>query len=199
VRERGRPRAEWAAAFAAAAHDDAVAHEVAPQLLLDHGDRRVGKGDVENAAAHGAHEVIVRLGASIENDLAAVGRSETDLSALDHAGRDAVQRGQSELRQLVGDRLMQLEVGRVPELAQRGVNELHVEAGHKLNGSLIREGLVDELLVYLAPMLIGPGREMAALAPLDRLVSASEFEFHDMCRIGADIRILARPPGRAEF
>jgi len=85
------------------------------------------------------------------------------------------------------------------ELAQRGVNELHVEAGHKLNGSLIREGLVDELLVYLAPMLIGPGREMAALAPLDRLVSASEFEFHDMCRIGADIRILARPPGRAEF
>ena len=48
------------------------------------------------------------------------------------------------------------------------VNELHVEAGHKLNGSLLREGLVDELLVYLAPKLIGAGREMATFGPLSR-------------------------------
>ena len=52
------------------------------------------------------------------------------------------------------------------DLARRGVNELHVEAGHKLNGSLLREDLVDELLVYLAPKLIGLGREMAAFGPL---------------------------------
>ena len=52
------------------------------------------------------------------------------------------------------------------DLAQRGVNELHVEAGHKLNASLLREGLVDELLVYLAPKLLGIGREMAAFGPL---------------------------------
>ncbi len=37
------------------------------------------------------------------------------------------------------------------DLAQRGVNELHVEAGHRLNGSFVREGLVDEYLVYMAP------------------------------------------------
>ncbi|MBY4612066.1 RibD family protein, partial [Rhizobium sp. 9T] len=48
------------------------------------------------------------------------------------------------------------------DLAARGVNELHVEAGHKLNGSLIREGCVDELLVYLAPKLIGSGLDMAS-------------------------------------
>ena len=44
------------------------------------------------------------------------------------------------------------------DLAARGINELHVEAGHKLNGSLLRAGLVDELLVYLAPKLLGAGR-----------------------------------------
>jgi hypothetical protein len=44
------------------------------------------------------------------------------------------------------------------DLARREINELHVEAGHKLNGSFIREGLVDEFLVYLAPQLLGPAK-----------------------------------------
>jgi len=85
------------------------------------------------------------------------------------------------------------------DLAQRGVNELHVEAGHKLNASLLREGLVDELLVYLAPKLLGLGREMAAFGPLSTLAEALQFEFTQVDRIGADLRILARPPGRAHF
>ncbi|MCU0921266.1 MAG: bifunctional diaminohydroxyphosphoribosylaminopyrimidine deaminase/5-amino-6-(5-phosphoribosylamino)uracil reductase RibD [Burkholderiaceae bacterium] len=85
------------------------------------------------------------------------------------------------------------------DLAQRGVNELHVEAGHKLNGSLLREGLVDELLVYLAPKLVGIGREMAAFGPLSTLAEALQFEFTQVDRIGSDLRILARPPGRADF
>jgi len=85
------------------------------------------------------------------------------------------------------------------DLAQRGVNELHVEAGHKLNASLLREGLVDELLVYLAPKLLGIGREMAAFGPLSTLADALDFEFTQVDRIGADLRILARPPGRAHF
>ena len=84
-------------------------------------------------------------------------------------------------------------------LAQRGVNELHVEAGHKLNASLLREGLVDELLVYLAPKLLGIGREMAAFGPLSTLAEALQFEFTQVDRIGADLRIMARPPGRAQF
>jgi diaminohydroxyphosphoribosylaminopyrimidine deaminase/5-amino-6-(5-phosphoribosylamino)uracil reductase len=85
------------------------------------------------------------------------------------------------------------------DLAQRGVNELHVEAGHKLNASLLRERLVDELLIYLAPKLLGIGREMAAFGPLSTLADALEFEFTQVDRIGGDLRILARPPGRADF
>jgi len=85
------------------------------------------------------------------------------------------------------------------DLAQRGANELHVEAGHKLNASLLRAGLVDELLVYLAPKLLGRGREMAAFGPLQSLAEAMPLAFTDIERIGDDLRILARPPGRAGF
>jgi diaminohydroxyphosphoribosylaminopyrimidine deaminase/5-amino-6-(5-phosphoribosylamino)uracil reductase len=85
------------------------------------------------------------------------------------------------------------------ELARRGVNELHVEAGHQLNASLLREGLVDELLVYLAPKLIGIGREMAALGPLTRLADAISLHFTAVDRIGDDLRIVARLPGRDAF
>ena len=83
------------------------------------------------------------------------------------------------------------------DLAARGINELHVEAGHKLNGSLLRAGLVDELLVYLAPKLLGAGREMAAFGPLGTLAEALAFEFTQLDRVGADLRILARSPGSA--
>ena len=78
------------------------------------------------------------------------------------------------------------------ELGRRGVNELHVEAGAKLNGSLIREGCVDELLLYLAPMLLGEARGMFALAPPDDLAHARRLTLHDVERIGPDVRILAR-------
>jgi diaminohydroxyphosphoribosylaminopyrimidine deaminase/5-amino-6-(5-phosphoribosylamino)uracil reductase len=78
------------------------------------------------------------------------------------------------------------------DLAQRGVNELHVEAGHKLNGSLLRAGLVDELLVYMAPLLIGQGRGMSNLGPLSNLQEALALDFHEVTQIGLDLRILAR-------
>ncbi len=79
------------------------------------------------------------------------------------------------------------------DLATRGINELHVEAGHKLNASLLRAGLVDELLVYLAPRLLGLGREMAAFGPLESLADSLDFEFTDVARIGDDLRLMARP------
>jgi diaminohydroxyphosphoribosylaminopyrimidine deaminase / 5-amino-6-(5-phosphoribosylamino)uracil reductase len=85
------------------------------------------------------------------------------------------------------------------DLAQRGVNELHVEAGHKLNGSLIREGLVDELLVYLAPKLIGQGRDMASFGPLTELAQALPLEFVSSDTVGPDLRIVARVAGRNRF
>ena len=85
------------------------------------------------------------------------------------------------------------------DLAQREVGELHVEAGSKLNGSFVREGLVDEFLLFLAPMLLGQGREMAAFGPLADLAQALALQITDVDRVGADLRILARVPGRDKF
>jgi diaminohydroxyphosphoribosylaminopyrimidine deaminase/5-amino-6-(5-phosphoribosylamino)uracil reductase len=79
------------------------------------------------------------------------------------------------------------------DLARRGINELHVEAGHKLNGSFVREGLVDEFLIYIAPKLIGIGRELAAFGPLQSLDESVELRFHSVEPVGQDLRILARP------
>ena len=77
-------------------------------------------------------------------------------------------------------------------LAARHVNELHVEAGATLNGALLRTGRVDELLMYVAPTLLGEGRGMASLGALQSLDEALAFEFHDVAKVGADLRILAR-------
>jgi diaminohydroxyphosphoribosylaminopyrimidine deaminase/5-amino-6-(5-phosphoribosylamino)uracil reductase len=82
------------------------------------------------------------------------------------------------------------------DLAGRGVNELHVEAGHKLNGSLLREGLVDEFLIYFAPKLVGAGRGMVNIGPLVGLDEAVELDFTGVERIGPDLRVLATVKGR---
>ena len=85
------------------------------------------------------------------------------------------------------------------DLGRRGVNELHVEAGHKLNGSLLREGLVDELLVYLAPKLLGQGRGMANIGPFSSLDQALALDFISSAMVGPDLRLLARFVGRDQF
>jgi diaminohydroxyphosphoribosylaminopyrimidine deaminase/5-amino-6-(5-phosphoribosylamino)uracil reductase len=79
------------------------------------------------------------------------------------------------------------------DLAARGINELHVEAGHKLNGSFVREGLVDEFLIYMAPKLLGVGRELAAFGPLESLDDALALHFESVTPFGPDLRVLARP------
>jgi diaminohydroxyphosphoribosylaminopyrimidine deaminase/5-amino-6-(5-phosphoribosylamino)uracil reductase len=79
------------------------------------------------------------------------------------------------------------------DLGRREINELHVEAGEKLNASLLAAGLVDELLVYVAPSLLGSGRGLAALAPPARLDDAPRFAFVDVARVGEDLRLLLRP------
>ncbi|MFT5645145.1 MAG: diaminohydroxyphosphoribosylaminopyrimidine deaminase, partial [Janthinobacterium sp.] len=78
------------------------------------------------------------------------------------------------------------------ELGRREINELHVEAGAKLNASLVRAGCVDELLVYLAPALIGAGLPMFDLPALDCLDQKHVLKFHQVKQIGDDLRILAR-------
>jgi len=79
------------------------------------------------------------------------------------------------------------------DLGRREINELHVEAGEKLNASLLAAGLVDELLVYVAPRLVGPGRGLAALAPIGRLDEALGFSFTAVDRVGDDLRLRLRP------
>jgi diaminohydroxyphosphoribosylaminopyrimidine deaminase/5-amino-6-(5-phosphoribosylamino)uracil reductase len=79
------------------------------------------------------------------------------------------------------------------ELARRELNEVHVEAGTKLNGSLLQAGVVDELLVYLAPSVIGDsGRGMFHLPELTELSRSTALKIREVERVGADIRVLAR-------
>jgi len=79
------------------------------------------------------------------------------------------------------------------ELARRELNEIHVEAGTKLNGSLLQAGVVDELLVYLAPSVIGDsGRGMFHLPEITELSQARALRIREVERVGADLRILAR-------
>ncbi|HEU4353632.1 MAG TPA: bifunctional diaminohydroxyphosphoribosylaminopyrimidine deaminase/5-amino-6-(5-phosphoribosylamino)uracil reductase RibD [Burkholderiales bacterium] len=80
------------------------------------------------------------------------------------------------------------------ELARRGVNELHVEAGLRLNGSLVREGCVDEFLLYLNPSFLGDGAQgildLPAVLSLEKRIKLSVLSID---RLGEDLRILARP------
>lgn len=79
------------------------------------------------------------------------------------------------------------------ELGRRGVNEVHVEAGFKLNGSLLVAGLVDELVVYLAPHLLGDAASgMFHLPALETLDHRRKLKIHDLRMIGGDIRVIAR-------
>ena len=77
------------------------------------------------------------------------------------------------------------------DLGQRNINEVHIEAGFKLNGSLLTAGVVDELLVYLAPLLIGQGMGMANLGPFEALSQALKLDIQNVMPIGNDIRLIA--------
>lgn len=79
------------------------------------------------------------------------------------------------------------------ELARRGINEVHAEAGFKLSGALLDAGLVDELLLYLAPCLIGDAaRGMFDLPPLTSLAARRTLTIRDLRLLGSDLRLLAR-------
>ncbi|NMG73138.1 bifunctional diaminohydroxyphosphoribosylaminopyrimidine deaminase/5-amino-6-(5-phosphoribosylamino)uracil reductase RibD [Aromatoleum diolicum] len=80
------------------------------------------------------------------------------------------------------------------ELGRRGLNEVHAEAGFKLNGSLLREGCVDEFLLYMAPMLVGDAAQgLFNLPELSQLDRAVRLDLRDVRRIGSDLRLIARP------
>jgi len=79
-------------------------------------------------------------------------------------------------------------------LAQRGINELHVEAGAALNGALIAAGLVDEWVAYVAPMAVGDNAHgLFAQPPLTMLADAARFRITDVRQIGDDLRLTLLP------
>lgn len=78
-------------------------------------------------------------------------------------------------------------------LAERGVNELMVEAGATLNGALLEAGLVDELVLYLAPMLLGESaRGLFALPALEKMDQRTDLVLRDVRQVGNDMRVIAR-------
>ena len=72
---------------------------------------------------------------------------------------------------------------------EREINEIHVEAGFKLNGSMLREHCVDELLLYYAPFFIGDGIGMANIAPLSHLDQRQDWQIIDQDVLGKDMRL----------
>ena len=79
------------------------------------------------------------------------------------------------------------------ELARRGINELHVEAGSRLNASLLREGCVDELLIYLNPSILGDTAQgMFDLPAFDSLEKRTRLSLLSTERLGSDLRLLLR-------
>ncbi|MBP6123014.1 MULTISPECIES: bifunctional diaminohydroxyphosphoribosylaminopyrimidine deaminase/5-amino-6-(5-phosphoribosylamino)uracil reductase RibD [Providencia] len=81
-------------------------------------------------------------------------------------------------------------------LAKRNVNSIWVEAGAKLAGSLLKLGLVDELIVYIAPKLLGDNaRGLVDFPALSALSDAPKFEFTEVIKVGDDLRVRLRPIG----
>jgi diaminohydroxyphosphoribosylaminopyrimidine deaminase/5-amino-6-(5-phosphoribosylamino)uracil reductase len=80
------------------------------------------------------------------------------------------------------------------ELGGRGYNEVQVEAGATLCGSLIQQGLIDELLVYQTPIILGGGAKSPFAAPrLDNMDDRVHLEWIDSRRIGKDLRVRLKP------
>lgn len=159
--------------------------------------------DVRDAPVSRQPDAVVidsRMQTPLDSNIFVPGRSLFIYAAVAEAGRQAAleSRGATVIH-LPGPGGKVDLAAMLRDLAVRGVNELHVEAGHKLNGSLIREGLVDELLVYLAPKLVGDGREMAHFGPLSELAQAVPLEFLSSEMIGPDLRLIARVSGRDRF
>lgn len=85
------------------------------------------------------------------------------------------------------------------DLAAQSINELHVEAGATLNGACLAAGIVDEIVLYLAPRLLGQGAGLAHLGPWADLTPAPRWQWQQIERIGPDLRLIARsaPPALA--
>ena len=116
-------------------------------------------------------------------------------AALDKAHAATLEAAGAEIIRLPGDAGKVDLQSLMQELGRRQINELHVEAGYKLNGSLLRAGVVDELLVYIAPCLLGPAQGMARLPELQTLSGKIRLHFHQVQPVGDDLRLMLRIAG----
>ena len=116
------------------------------------------------------------------------------VGAIDHPEKAAVLRCTGAEVEILPNAAGKVELKDLLEaLGRRGVNEVHVEAGFKLNGSLMREVLVDEVLLYLAPCLVGDNANgLFNLPELTSLDGKQRLQIRDLRQVGADIRVLAR-------
>jgi diaminohydroxyphosphoribosylaminopyrimidine deaminase/5-amino-6-(5-phosphoribosylamino)uracil reductase len=118
------------------------------------------------------------------------------VGAIENAEKMALLRSTGNFVEILNNGAGKVDLKALLELlAQRGINEVHAEAGFKLNGSLLREGLVDELLLYLSPCLIGHDASgLFNLPELTRLDGKQRLKIRDLRQLGEDIRLIARFP-----
>jgi len=116
------------------------------------------------------------------------------VGAVEDAERMALLRSTGNFVEILNNGAGKVDLKALLELlAQLGINEVHAEAGFKLNGSLLREGLVDELLLYLAPCLIGHDASgLFNLPELTTLDGKQRMKIRDLRQLGDDIRLIAR-------
>lgn len=115
-------------------------------------------------------------------------------TAVQDAARMAALQGAGATVEVMPDGAGRVDLaGVLRDLAQRGVNEVLVEAGKTLNGALLKAGLVDELVLYLAPQLLGDAaRGLADLGELVQLDQQVALAWQDVRQVGDDLRITAR-------
>jgi diaminohydroxyphosphoribosylaminopyrimidine deaminase/5-amino-6-(5-phosphoribosylamino)uracil reductase len=117
----------------------------------------------------------------------------TAIEKLAHAG--ALQRAGAEIVGAPLDADGHVDLQNVlAELGRRECNDVLVEAGPTLAGRFLQLGLADELIVYIAPIVLGPeARAMALLPPLERIEDVLRYALQDMQRIGGDVKLTLRP------